>query len=123
MVCGDVVPIARCMPTTPMNVNGATIGWPSRVNVTPAGVDVSVTCPVLGLESRNVVADAPAESVTVRWMRYQTFDDVSPIAGMKNDPLVAPDVGGTDGCVWVSWWKMTSQVNREAARLPSSASV
>ena len=44
-------------------------------------------------------------------MRYQTLAAVSPVVGIVNEPPVAPLVAGTNGCVCVSWWKSTCQVN------------
>ena len=76
-----------------------------------------------GRTSRKVVCVRPAESRTVRWMRYQTLADVSPVVGIVNEPLVAPLVGGMNGCVCVSWWKSTCQVNARAGSVPSSGSV
>jgi hypothetical protein len=49
--------------------------------------------------------------------------EVSPTVGTTKDPEVAPLVGGRTGCVWVSWWKFTHQVNALAGRPPSSGSL
>ena len=66
---------------------------------------------------------SPAESRTVRWMRYQTLAAVSPVVGIANDPLVAPVVGGDERMVCVSWWKSTCHVKALAGSVPSSGSV
>ena len=66
----------------------------------------------------------PEESFTVRWMRYQTsVSSVCPSVGMVNDPDFAPVVGGTNGWMWVAWWKSTVQVKALAGSAPSSGSV
>ena len=52
----------------------------------------------------------PAESRTVRKMRYQTLVSVCPVVGIVNEPPVAPEVAAMNGCECVSWWKSTCQV-------------
>ena len=66
---------------------------------------------------------SPPASRTVRWMRYQTFAEVSPMVGTTKEPPVTPLVGGTKGCECVSWWKSTCHVNALAGRAPCSGSV
>ncbi len=56
-------------------------------------------------------------------MRYQTLAAVSPVVGMVNEPLVAPDVGAMNGCECVSWWKSTCHVKALAGSVPDSGSV
>ena len=73
--------------------------------------------------SRNTSWVVPAESLTERWRRYHTFEDVSPTSGTVKVPPVCPLVGGMKGCRCSSWWKSTRQVKALAGSVPSSASV
>ena len=75
-VIGEIALITRWTPTTPVNVKGTVTGWPSSVRLAPDGLPASVTVTLRGCTSLNVVPDCPAESVTVRWTRYQTVDSV-----------------------------------------------
>ena len=102
-VCGDTAPIDRRIPTTLVNVNGAMTGWPSSVSVSPVALAASVTCAVLGVTSLSVDACWPAESVTVRRMRYHTFVAVSPTFGTVKEPRDTPVIGPSSGRVWVPW--------------------
>ena len=45
---------------------------------------------VRGSMSWKVLCSTPAESRTVRWIRYQTLAAVSPVRGMVNVPLFLP---------------------------------
>ena len=56
----------------------------------PGMVD-SVIVAVFGVTSTNEVVESPAESVAVRYTRYQTLADASPLFGMANVPLAMPD--------------------------------
>ncbi len=78
---------------------------------------------VLGAMSRKVVVESPPESLTVKYSRYQTFAEVSPLLGMANVPLTMPTLSSMAGWVCVSWWKSIRHVNALAGRVPSSASV
>jgi hypothetical protein len=82
-----------------VNEYGAVNGWPSSRTWRPVGLVASVICAVRGCTSRNVDEVSLPESVTVKWMRYQTFASVCPVVGIVNEPLVAPLVGGMNG--WV----------------------
>ena len=66
---------------------------------------------------------SPVESVTVRWMRYQTLSEVSPVVGTTKEPDLAPVQGAMKGWVCVSWWKKISHSKEPAGRVPSSGSV
>ena len=69
------------------------------------------------------MVESPPESLTVRYSRYQTFAEVSPLLGMANVPLMMPTLSSMAGWVCVSWWKSIRHVNALAGRVPSSASV
>src|SRR5262245_8603882 len=84
-VGGDTASMLRTMPATPVNVVGAVWGWPSLRSWRPGGLVCSVTLAVRGLTSRKTACVSPPESWTVRWMRYQTFDEVSPSVGIVNE--------------------------------------
>ena len=90
------------MPSTPTTVDGAVNGCPSSFNWSPAGLVVNVIVVVRGTTSRKLSAVRPAESMTERWIRYQTLGDVSPTGGTTKDPPVDPLVGGSTGWVCVS---------------------
>ena len=78
-------------------------GWPSRSSWRPDGIVTSWIATVRGITSRNVDDVRPPESVTVRWIRYQTFGSVWPTLSAVNDPDVAPLVEGRNGWVWSAW--------------------
>ena len=50
----EIALIVRRIPTTPVNVSGAVIGWPSSVSPAPVGFDANVTCTVRGRTSLDV---------------------------------------------------------------------
>ena len=112
----------RCTPTTPVTVNGVVRGCPSSRSERPAGLVAKVSWTVRGWTSRKTVVVSPPESRTVRWMRYQTSASVWPTVDGTNEPLVAPEVGATNGCTCVAWWKSICQVNALAGSVPSSGS-
>ena len=99
---GEGASMLRIMPSTPTTVDGAVNGWPSSFNWSPAGLVVNVIVVVRGTTSRKLSAVRPAESMTERWIRYQTLGDVSPTGGTTKDPPVDPLVGGSTGWVCVS---------------------
>ena len=92
----------RIIPSTPTTVDGAVNDCPSSFNWSPAGLVVNVMAVVRGTTSRKLSAVRPVESMTERWIRYQTLGDVSPTGGTTKDPAVDPLVGGITGCVCVS---------------------
>ena len=89
----------------------------------PAGFDEKVIVTFRGRRSKNVDVLRPPESVTVRWMRYQTLSEVSPVVGITNVPLFTPVHGARNGWKCVSWWKSTCHSKAVAGRVPSSGSV
>ena len=116
-------PASRRIPTT-LDVTGVVSGWPSSVTCRPGGVVARWSVETRGMTSRKVVWVRPPESLTVRWMRYQTLAAVSPEVGIVNEPVLrAAGRRGTNGWVCVSWWKSTRQVKALAGRVPSSVSV
>jgi hypothetical protein len=119
---GEGAPSVRVMFTTPSTLWGAVKGWPSSVSCSPVGLVWKVIVAVRGTTSTYVSAVSPPESTAERWMRYQTFADVSPSTGTTNEPPVIPLVGGMKGWKWVSWWKLIHHVNDEGGRDPSSGS-
>ena len=121
-IWGDTAPSVRRTPTTSTD-DGVDLGWPSSVTLEPGGLVAKVRVDVRGTTSTNMVSVRPPESRTVRWMRYHTFAEVSPVVGMTKEPVLAPLVGGTKGWKWVSWWKSTHQVKALGGRLPFSKSV
>jgi hypothetical protein len=100
--CGDGAPSVRVMFTTPSTLCGAVNGWPSSVSCSPDGLLLNVIVDVRGTTSTYVSAVSPPESTAERWMRYQTFADVSPSTGTTKDPPLIPLVGGMNGWKWVS---------------------
>jgi len=110
------------MPSTPTTVDGAVKVCPSSLSCSPAGVVVKVIVVVRGNTSRMASFVRPAESMTDRWMRYQTLAAVSPRVGTTKEPPVTPLVGGRTGWVCVSWWKFTHHVSELAGSVPSSGS-
>ncbi len=70
-----------------------------------------------GNTSRCTLCVSPAASVTVRWMRYHTLAEVSPVVGTTKLPLVTPLVVGRKGCECVSWWKSTRQLKALAGKV------
>src|SRR5262245_56328999 len=100
--CGEGASIVRVMFSTPTTVRGAVKGWPSSLSWRPAGEVVKDIVVVFGRTSRNFSSVRPAESITDRWMRYQTLGEVSPSVGTTNEPVLDPRVGGRTGCVWAS---------------------
>ena len=75
---GEGASMLRMMPSTPTTVDGAVNGCPSSFNWSPAGLVVNVIVVVRGTTSRKLSDVRPAESMTERWIRYQTLGDVSP---------------------------------------------
>jgi hypothetical protein len=110
------------MPTTLLTETGVAVGCPSSRTESQPGVVSRVKVAIRGTTSTKVVAVRPPASRTVRWIRYHTFTDVSPVVGITNDPALRPEVGGRNGWTWVSWWKSTCHVNAACGRTPSSAS-
>jgi hypothetical protein len=85
-----------------------------------------VSWTLLGRTSTKLVEVSPAESVTVRVMRYQTLGEVSMSGAALNEPPAMFEVGGMTGCeCWFpsSWKKSTRQVMAAAPRGPSSWSL
>jgi hypothetical protein len=121
--CGEGAPSVRVMFTTPSTLCGAVKGCPSSVSCRPDGLDWNVIVEVRGTTSTNVSAVRPPESTAERWIRYQTFAEVSPSTGTTNDPPVIPLVGGMNGWKWVSWWKLIHHVSDEGGSVPSSGSI
>src|SRR5688500_47770 len=87
--------IRRLRPATPVTESGAGRGSPSNEICTPATSASSRIVARRGWTSRNTLRVRPAGSVTVRWTRYQTFGEVSPVVGITNVPDFEPVVGGT----------------------------
>ena len=115
--------IVRDIPTTPWITCGAPRGWPSRSTLRPLGTLASVSVPTSGRTSANATPTRPPESSTCREIRYHTFADVSPMVGTVNSAPATPDVARRTGWKWVSWWKLTDQVNAPMPMTPSSRSV
>jgi len=94
---GELAPIVRTIPTTPVKLTGVVLGWPSRVICNPTGSDVIVMLTVRGRTSRVTWLVKPHESLTVRCIRKNTFESVSMLVGTVNEPLVTPLVGCMNG--------------------------
>src|SRR5687767_1062336 len=110
------------MPVTPVTVLDDVNGDPSSVSVSPGTLERIVIDAVRGRRSRVVVWVSPFESLTVRYIRYHTSAENSPVVGMVNEPEREPLVGWMKGWVWSAWWKSTRQVKALAGSVPSSAS-
>src|SRR6266513_314746 len=98
-------------PTTLVKVSGAaTAAAPSRLTCRPGGSVFKVRLTLLGSTSTKVVWDSPAESVTVRVIRYQTLGEVSMSGAALKETLVMPEVGGITGweCRLPSLWKKST---------------
>ena len=76
---------------------------PSSLSWSPAGEVANVIVVVRGSTSRKASWVKPTESMTERWIRYQTLAAVSPRVGTVNEPPVTPLVGGRTGWVCASW--------------------
>lgn len=85
------------MFTTPSTLCGDVIGCPSSVICRPAGFVFNVIVEVSGSTSTYVSVVRPPESTAERWIRNQTFGDVSPSTGTVKEPPVIPLVGGMKG--------------------------
>jgi hypothetical protein len=101
-VCGETTPRVRWIPSTPTTLAGVASGWPSRVSWRPDGLVAKDIVVLRGTTSVYVVEVSPVESVTVRWMRYQTLAEVSPVVGTTKEPDLAPVQGAMNGWVCVS---------------------
>ena len=121
-VCGDTTPSARMIPTTPVTESGVRHGLPVQGHLQAGRVGGRVMVDVRGRTSRKIVVVSPAGSRTVRWIRNQTFAEISPCVGTVNEPLVMPVVAGMNGWKCVSWWKSTRQVKALAGSAPFSGS-
>ena len=82
--CGEGASIVRWMPSTPTTADGAVNVCPSSLSWSRRRV-VKVIVVVRGSTSRKASWVRPTESMTDRWIRYQTFAAVSPIVGTVKD--------------------------------------
>src|SRR5262245_6844810 len=128
----QIFPLARCcvgavslrlMLTTLPTDSGVVCGWSSSSSSRPGGFVWIVIVEVRGWMSRYDVWDRPTESVTVRYIRYQTLIEVSPVVGMVNVLDVKPLVAAINEWVCVLWCRSIHQVNALAGSVPSSWSV
>src|SRR5262245_44884825 len=78
--------ISRWKPDTMPVVYGVPVGTPSRSRLSPAGLDVSVSCEVRGWMLTDLVVATPSASVAVTITSYQVSAEGSPVVGIVNEP-------------------------------------
>src|SRR5688500_18899573 len=96
------------IPVTPATDRLDVNGVPSSVSVSPGTLERMVIVAVRGVMSRDVDWVSPFESVTVRWTRYHTSVENSPVRGIVNEPDRTPVVPGTKGGGGAARWEAAS---------------